>query len=291
MVAITALGQVAHGELAVLRYFYNMNKVEGWLSDTTAHFIRNLLMWQSENKISGDLVEIGLHHGRLFLVLCLSSLKNEACIGIDLFDMQHLNVDRSGAGNQTKLNENLEIYAPNANVELITGDSVALANELKTKLRNVRFMSIDGGHTRATTLSDLFVAEAVVCEGAVVSLDDIYRVEWSGVTAGLARYLRDGGRLVPFAVTPNKVHLTTSLDWASQYKNIATDLFSVGAPAEFFDFEVALIPESTQWSRDEWITSVFPEFGEVLSRNIELKNIADQLWNEKTALWNKLKEK
>lgn len=273
----------------MLRYMTELEKVEGWLSETTAHVIRTLLQWQTQNGVAGDVMEIGVHHGRLFLILCISTMSNEKAFGVDLFDLQHLNVDASGKGDYGVVVKHLEEYAPNARVELIKGDSVAIADQLRERVKQLRFISVDGGHTRTTTCSDLLVAETVARDGAIVSLDDIYRVEWSGVTAGLARYFAQGGKLVPFCVSPNKVHLTTSREWGEKYCNHLSTIFRAGTNIEFFEFDdVITVPEDARWRASDWLAAQLPIYRDALQRANELKTTADKLWEEKNKLWQEL---
>jgi len=196
-------------------------------------------------------MEIGVHHGRLFILLALLTRDDEYALAVDLFDMQDRNVDRSGAGDIAVFRANLARYAPAAQVQILQGDSVELASSIIDDHRGMRYISVDGGHLRSTTASDLRVAEALAVKGAIVSLDDIYRVDWSGVTAGLALYFKSGGRLVPFCLSPNKVHLTTSPEWARTYASRLRSMFNTNRSIEFFDFDDVLsIDEEDRWTCD-----------------------------------------
>ena len=50
-----------------------IGKVKGWLSPTTASILAQLLVEQARAGRGGDVCEIGVHHGRLFLVLANAS--------------------------------------------------------------------------------------------------------------------------------------------------------------------------------------------------------------------------
>ena len=49
-----------------------MRGVTGYLRRLDATIISTLLGWQENNGVKGNLCEIGVHHGRLFLILALS---------------------------------------------------------------------------------------------------------------------------------------------------------------------------------------------------------------------------
>lgn len=188
------------------------------MDDTTARVTDWLLQAQRDRGVTGNVMEIGIHHGRYFLVLANGLGENEAAVAIDVFDDQHLNRSQSGHGNWTTFVWNVARFAPLARVELVQANSTDLGDEFVAANRGMRFVSIDGGHDRATTSSDLWLAERLVTAGAVIALDDIYRPDWSGVTAGLAHYLANRGALHPFAFVPNKLLLTTTTEWAETYR-------------------------------------------------------------------------
>ncbi|WP_158094068.1 class I SAM-dependent methyltransferase [Erythrobacter tepidarius] len=192
-------------------------------------------------------MEIGVHHGRLFILLALCVNEGEDALGVDLFDMQDQNVDQSGKGDFGALQRNLERHAGGVNVRFLKSNSLNLGGEFCRAEMGKRFVSIDGGHTRAITANDLWIAQSVLCDGGIVALDDIYRVEWSGVTAGLAQYFARGGALVPIAIAPNKLFLTTSVQWADTYRKELQKSFIVGSPQEFFEFDrVDIIPMNSE---------------------------------------------
>src|SRR5262249_7949657 len=130
------------------------------------------LQLQLDHDVKGNVMEIGVHHGRLFTILALLTRDDEYALAVDLFDMQDRNVDRSGAGDIVAFRANLARYAPDVQVRILQGDSVELAGSIVANHRGMRYISVDGGHRRSTTASDLRVAEAVAAQGAIVSLDD-----------------------------------------------------------------------------------------------------------------------
>lgn len=247
-------------QLPLLIYFANTERIEGWLQDTTAHVIRELLQHQLQEGVTGDVMEIGVHHGRLFILLCLLARPSEKAIAVDLFDMQELNVDKSGLGNLDQLRANLKTFAQDTNVEFVKGDSIQLAESLKQRFRSLRYISIDGGHTREATCNDLWIAESILIPEGVVSLDDIYSLHWSGVTAGLAKYFAEGGSLIPFCLSPEKVHFARTRQAADKYKELMSGRFDAISYVQFFnEDDVPVIVASEKWNFDNWVASSFPK--------------------------------
>lgn len=232
-----------HDQADYDRYADAMETIPGWLDATTAQVIRDTMGFQSEIGVTGQIAEIGLHHGRLFVVLCLCAQAGERAYGIDVFELQHLNVDNSGVGKRAAVLKAVKTYAPNAEVELIRGDSNQIADQLIETLQGMRLISIDGGHTRQTTCNDLWIADRALQAGGIAILDDLYKADWSGVTAGLSRYLNEGGRLVPFALFNGKLQLATSAQWAATYREFLARTYVV-RPIEFFEHDILFIDQN-----------------------------------------------
>jgi hypothetical protein len=85
-------------------------KVDGWLSETDARIFELILKQQSDLGIIGSVAEIGLHHGKSFILLCSFLQPNEKAYGIDIFESQTLNLDSSGRGNKEQLLEHLQRF-------------------------------------------------------------------------------------------------------------------------------------------------------------------------------------
>jgi hypothetical protein len=154
-------------------------------------------------------MEIGVHHGRLFIILALCCRPTECAVAVDLFEDQHLNVDHSGEGDRGILEANLARFASGRRIECIKANSLELGEAFIGSWQGMRFISVDGGHTSEATCHDLKLAERLLCKGGIVALDDILNPDWTGVISGLVRYLSEGGTLVPCALIPNKLLLTT----------------------------------------------------------------------------------
>jgi len=181
--------------------------VHGWLADFSAEAILALARYQSARAIRGPVAEIGVHHGRLFLLLYLATMTGEAAIAIDLFSMQHLNTDRSGRGNKAIFLRHVDRIAGSRDGLVVIEDSSfnVKAEQLMAHGRP-RLFSIDGSHTESATLNDLQLADATLAGDGIVIVDDCFNEYWPEVTGALAKYV-SAGTLVPFAITPGKVLL------------------------------------------------------------------------------------
>jgi hypothetical protein len=197
-------------------------RVEGWLLPTAIEVIRQLAGLQKELGIRGPVCEIGVHHGRLFLLLHLLTVPPERSVAIDLFEMQDENVDGSGKGSRDALMHNLRTHGCDlSRVELVTENSLRLTPERIVSLcgGQPRLFSIDGGHTAEATRNDLLLADRTVCEGGLVVLDDYFNSSWPGVSEGTCTFMReDRKRLVPVVITSNKFIFAAGQEKAALYR-------------------------------------------------------------------------
>ena len=184
-------------------------RVAGWLEPGASEMIVAVASAQARAGISGNVAEIGVHHGRLFILLYLLSRPPEKAVAADLFSLQHLNVDHSGEGDLAAFLRNMQQHADTERLIVHEGDSMALDGAILTHLAGgskFRLISIDGGHTREITMRDLATAEAALAEGGVIILDDFFSEFFPEVAEGTFRYFVEAPRsIVPFAIGANKV--------------------------------------------------------------------------------------
>jgi predicted O-methyltransferase YrrM len=144
--------------------------VPGMSSRFAAAICCGLLRIQGELGIPGPVAEIGAFEGRFFIALAHALQAGERALGIDLFDwpnpavMERINVNCTKHG------------VPPERRILWKADSRSMApDELLAKLagQRVRFLHIDGEHSRAALKSDLALATAVLAPGGIIALDDI----------------------------------------------------------------------------------------------------------------------
>ena len=197
-------------------------RVEGWLLPMAIEAICGLADLQQEMGIHGPACEIGVHHGRLFLLLHLLTVPPERSVAFDLFEMQDENVDGSGKGSRDALMQNLRAHGCDlSRVEVVTENSLRLTPERIVSLCGgpPRLFSIDGGHTAEATRNDLVLADRTVCDGGLVVLDDYFNSSWPGVSEGTCTFVReDRERLLPVAITSNKFIFAAGQEQAAAYR-------------------------------------------------------------------------
>ncbi|WP_372085191.1 class I SAM-dependent methyltransferase [Tistrella mobilis] len=233
-------------EAALSRYLDNgINAVHGWLDGFSARAIARLGEAQADHGVAGAVAEIGVHRGKLFLVLQLTTRADEQGLAIDLFEQQELNIDRSGRGDRSRFLENLRKYCGSEDgvvVRACSSTDVA-ASEIRATVGPVRLFSVDGGHTEALTANDLKLAADSLAEGGIVVLDDHFNPYWPDVAAGLGRHIFvDQSPLRPFAITPGKVFLCAP-EWSETWRGVLTTAFptSFEKQTEMYGAPVAIL--------------------------------------------------
>ncbi|MGH7046840.1 MAG: class I SAM-dependent methyltransferase [Stellaceae bacterium] len=199
-------------DAAIARYIAaGMPRIEGWLHRFAAELIAAISQIQHEGLVRGAVGEIGVHHGKLLILLLLTAARDERAFAIDVFEKQELNVDGSGRGDRERFLQNVRVFSGREQDILIIPKSslTVTPGEIVEKLGPARLISIDGGHTAECTVNDLRLAEASLHNRGVVILDDYFNASWPDVATGAAEYFLDrGSKLRPFAIGPNKLFLS-----------------------------------------------------------------------------------
>lgn len=204
---------------------HGYHKVEGWVNEQVPQML-DLLETSKFNYAQGGVAEIGVHHGRMYILLNQTTSRDARSYAIDIFDEQYLNIDRSGKGWLDKFKSNLMEFDAHrgSNTTIIRGDSTDHALRLEEEIEPgcIKYFSIDGGHTVEHTTNDLHLANRLIANSGVVILDDILNAGWLGVIEGAVRFLMTAPTLVPFAIGGNKLYLA-KLSYYAHYFSLVND--------------------------------------------------------------------
>ncbi|MGN6473715.1 MAG: class I SAM-dependent methyltransferase [Mycobacteriales bacterium] len=216
---------------AYVKYaLFGQRRVHGWLSDVGLRLVDAAEAVQQEHDVHGNLAEIGVHHGRLFILLCLAKRDSETALAIDLFEDQEFNIDNSGKGDRAKLEANLRRWYPDGTgVEIVKGNSLELGPDDLQRMANgpLRLMSVDGGHTVEITMNDLEISTKALVPGGIVVLDDCFSDFFPSVAEGAQNFLRDNREYQVFACGGNKT-LITDREHASAFRDSVVARFKNG---------------------------------------------------------------
>jgi predicted O-methyltransferase YrrM len=175
------------GIAAVDRYLEDgFARVLGMSSRFATAICCGLMRFQTEFGIKGPVAEIGPFEGRFFIGIALALGEGERALGIDLFNWPDPQVIDRLAANCARMG-----VAENRRL-LWTADSRDMEPaELLAKLdgQRVRFIHIDGEHSRAALTKDLELATAVLQPGGVIVLDDMLHPGYPTLMVAVQEYL------------------------------------------------------------------------------------------------------
>ncbi|HUL95339.1 MAG TPA: class I SAM-dependent methyltransferase [Usitatibacter sp.] len=231
--------------------------IPGWLNDEAALLTACLVRSQREARLSGPVLEIGVFKGKYLSVLYMLAEPGEAVVGVDLF---------IGASNTQAVIEEVQANVAKAcggasRLKLLVADSLKTSAAALRELAGnspLRFISVDGGHTREVVRNDMALAYSLLQPGGIIALDDAFNHTTPGVIEGTAEFfLRSAPALAPFAHCYNKLFLTTpdhhrryldetrrfveKVDWlpaTERTRNWIRENSAIGFTPEMFGFEI-----------------------------------------------------
>lgn len=229
-----------------------MRKVAGYLSHLDAEVILHLLHWQDRRDIRGSLCEIGVHHGRLFLILALSRRPGEVALAIDLFEDDAVNTGVH-AGRDGALQRNARMLGiPLSSEEIVKSSSHDLtADQIKSRAQgSIRFFSIDGGHLYGDVENDLRLAQQCISTDSIIAVDDFFSVLWPEVSFATYDFLRAQSEIVPICATRTKLYLAPRQSAQRILDDALSSLpaglyFHAQSPVPFLGNKVAFVEESS----------------------------------------------
>src|SRR5215218_153441 len=209
-----------------------MDQIEGWVSPVAIRASRFLMQFQRARGLSGDLLEIGVYHGRYFFPLCQELGPREIAVAIDIFQPPFEKDPLRG--DYVTFREHQRAFARNTRVYVLEQDTLALtANRILVNTGDdadphpFRFISIDGAHDYEHALHDLMLAHTMLATGGIVALDDWApegNEQWPDVArAEVAFQALHPGSLLHIGSIPNKLLLTNNAFWMREYQTILRD--------------------------------------------------------------------
>jgi hypothetical protein len=202
--AVSSTIQLVKADARISKFVvHGRKRIAGWISRVDAEIFVTTLLDQTRRGAKGDTLEIGVHHGRSFLLQNLCAADDEAAIAVDIFDRQDLNVGhRSGKGDLEKFNTNVARFGDVAKARILQKSSVSLTtDELKTHTAGLRFGHIDGGHSFAVVLNDLRLTAGCAGNDCVIALDDFFNPDFPDVAAAYHEWMRERPGFVPICAS------------------------------------------------------------------------------------------
>ena len=200
-------------DLEKLDYYLteSSRQVHGYLQSGSASVICSIFDIQDELKISGNIAEIGVFHGKLLILLCHSLREDEIAFAVDLFNSQpDIQGIKTEAEHRQFSSDNLfaNLVKVDIDPELVkpiiynTQDLSDCDLIQKFGSSNIRLFSVDGDHSREGVRHDLNLAAATLSRGGIILADDLFNTICPSLTEGIIDFFREdnNGRLEAVAV-------------------------------------------------------------------------------------------
>jgi hypothetical protein len=206
--------------------FNAVQDIEGWFYREDAILFTAIHAIQADHLISGDLLEIGVYHGKSAAFLGFLRRAPERFIVCDLFGTPATSADNqaekddwySGLDRQTFERRYREIHAELP--DILACSSSRLKRNARLS-QTFRFIHIDGSHLYRIVRQDIRLSCELLKAGGVVAIDDYRSVHTPGVAAATWEAVLQG-RLRPICLTPQKMYAVAGgrkVAWFGQLKN------------------------------------------------------------------------
>ena len=228
-------------------------KISGWFSAGAASLFAILNQVQGKNRITGNLFEIGVHHGKS--AIFLAYLRNSASeqLGVcDIFENQVPSSGSSGQGDREMLLSNFREHFSDSESFLHVYAKPSAKLTLDEVTSGCRIIHIDGCHLFEDAAKDLqLAASALHSQGAIV-VDDAFHPDWPGVTEAVIHFLsRHSEEFAPLLIAFNKIVIVpvsainlyaSALSGGNEYQSYIDEPALVPVVKMFLGHNVYVVP-------------------------------------------------
>jgi hypothetical protein len=169
-------------------YVQQLNSVNGWLYQEDVLLFQEINAFQGLDNIHGDLLEIGVYHGKTAILMGYFTRNGERLVVCDLF--------QATAQNRENQTEKTSWY-PDLTREVFEANYLRFHRELpsivacpSTKviqagrlIKSFRFIHIDGSHVFSVVRQDMRTAKRLLLKKGIVAIDDYRSAHTPGVAA------------------------------------------------------------------------------------------------------------
>lgn len=193
-------------------YLTALDTIQGWFYPEDVRLFQALNVLQGQDGVSGDLLEIGVYHGKSSILLGYFPREDEHLVVCDLFEQSARTVANQAEArcwysslsrelfdnNYLRFHDRLPVIVQCPSTHLIKVGKLS---------RTFRFIHIDGSHLYDIVKRDIRTAKALLRASGIVSIDDYRSIHTPGVAAAAWEEIASG-KLIPFCLTPQKMYAT-----------------------------------------------------------------------------------
>ncbi len=233
--------QVSSGVPAVDRYLADgYDRVPGMSSRFAAAVCCGILRLQSEMGIKGPIAEVGSFEGRFFIALAHALKQGERALGIDLFDWPNPEVEQRFEANCTRHG-----IGPDKRITWKADSRSMKPEDLLAKLdgERVRFIHVDGEHSRHALSRDLELATSVIAPEGIIVLDDMLHPGYPTLMVTVHEYLTRHPEMTVLCIIDRETIVAATkfvlcrTDWFKRYEEALLKTFENNVWPMGADFE------------------------------------------------------
>lgn len=205
-------------------YLTALDSIQGWFYPEDVRLFQALNVLQGQDGVTGDLLEIGVYHGKSSILLGYFPREDEHLVVCDLFEQSARTVANQAEAQcwysslSRELFENNYLHFHDRLPVIVKCPSTHLMKVGKLS-RTFRFIHIDGSHLYAIVKRDIRTAKALLRDSGIVAIDDYRSIHTPGVAAAAWEEIARG-ELIPFCLTPQKMYAT----WARATRQLMSRL-------------------------------------------------------------------
>ena len=192
---------------------YNaVNNIGGWFYPEDAIILQALNMIQDDLHIVGDMLEVGVYHGKSAAFLGFLIRSQERFFVCDTFQIAAVDAENKSENSTWYPDTNRDIFEKNYFEIHKTLPQIVTCNSRRLKAvanlsRTFRLIHIDGSHLYSIVREDLSLAADLLKPGGIVAIDDYRSAHTPGVAAATweAIFRR---KFVPICLTPQKLYVS-----------------------------------------------------------------------------------
>lgn len=231
---------VNSNERSVDDYLAAQHQLQGWLYQADVLVFQGMNAIQGAEHVKGDLLEIGVYHGKSAILMGYFVRDDERLFVCDLFESPAPNGENQseklswypGLTQRTFEENYLRFHAQLPAILAYPSTSLIEQGMLKGSFR---FIHIDGSHIFEVIRCDIRTAKSLLNEDGIVAIDDYRSVHTPGVAAAVWEAVTSD-HLVPICLTPQKMYATWNssdrtqehlLAWAAKRNDIEVELETI----------------------------------------------------------------
>jgi len=204
------------------------DSVVGMSSRFAAAICARLLRLQTQEGVGGPIAEIGAFEGRFFIALAHALEPGEIALGIDIFEWPNPEVKDRFEANCLKHG-----IGPERRVTIKADAGAMSPAELigHAGSDKLRFIHIDGEHSRTALSKDLALAAACLAEGGLIVLDDMLHPGYPTLMVAVQDYLAANPGIVPLCIIDRETivgatkFVLCQRDWFERYQAVMLTIF------------------------------------------------------------------